>query len=126
MSKALPASCAAGVVLTGGIPVPSAEILSSGVGPSSGVLILDEDEAFYIPDTTPDLDTTLAQIITALTQVSQALAQTVLALNVLDNKPLGALPPVPAVTANSTAITAAAAAVTAATAQLTVLKAILK
>lgn len=140
MSKVLEATCLAGVVKVGALPVPSATILSEGVGASEGVLLMQDDEQFYVPDTTPDLKTTLdkltdslTQINTSLTQAVTALTQSVLALTLLDAKPLGTLPPVPAVAGNTAAITAAAAAITAAQVQLvadttalTVLKGMLK
>ncbi len=73
MSKMLEASCVAGVVTAGGFPVPAADILSEGVGSSTGVLILDEDEAKYIAKTSPDLKTTLTKLISILTDLTTAL-----------------------------------------------------
>lgn len=111
--KLLEATCVAGVVKVGVLPVLGATILSEGVGPSSGILVLqDDDGKFYIAKTTPDLATTLDQLTTALTQIASA-------LTVLDAKPLGTLPAVPGVAANVAAITVANAA-------LTTLRAILK
>jgi hypothetical protein len=111
--KMLEATCIAGVVKVGALPVLGATILSQGIGASSGVLLLqDDDGKIYIAKTTPDLTTTLDQLTTALTQIASA-------LTVLDAKPLGTLPAVPGAAANIAAITAANAA-------LTALKAILK
>lgn len=72
--KALSATCENKVVTADGVSVPAAEILSEGVGASSGVLIIDEDRAKYIADTTPDLKVALEKIIAALGQVSSALS----------------------------------------------------
>jgi hypothetical protein len=126
MSKVIEASCVGGVVTADSLPVAGTTILSEGVGSSEGLLVLDEDKKTYIAKISPDLKSTLDQLTTALGQLTTALSQAVLALNVLDNKPLGALPPVPAVTANTAAITLAAAQITAAQTALTTLKAALK
>ncbi len=82
MSKALAATCTAGVVLVDGLPLPGATILSEGVGPSGGVAILDETSAFYVAKTSPDLKTTLDKLISILTELT-----TVLPL--IDAKPTG-------------------------------------
>jgi len=73
MSKMLEATCIAGVVSSGGIPVPDVFILSEGVGASTGILFLDQDQATYIPKTSPDLKSTLEGLISALTSISSAL-----------------------------------------------------
>lgn len=73
MSKSLEATCVLGVVTAEGVPVPSATVLSEGVGPSTGVLVLDDEKAFYLAKTSPDLKSTLEQVIAALTQVATSL-----------------------------------------------------
>lgn len=113
MSKVLEATCAAGIVTSGGFPVVSATVLSQGIGPSTGFLILCEDAAYYVAKTSPDLDATLQQIITALTDVATALT----AIGAGMTGPTTAPPPTLGV--NVASITAAAAA-------LTTLKAILR
>ncbi len=80
MSKVLAATCAVGIVTAGGLPVPAAEILSEGVGPSSGVLILDEDLAQYIAKTTPDLKSAIGDLSTLLGTVSGSLTTIATAL----------------------------------------------
>lgn len=80
MSKTITASCVGGIVTADGVPVPAAEVLSEGVGASEGLLVVDEEKAFYVAKTTPDLETTLTHLITALTQVKAALDQTVTGL----------------------------------------------
>lgn len=63
MTKAIAATCVAGVVTASGVPVPSATKLSEGVGQSSGVLLLDGETANYIANTTPDLKTTIEKLV---------------------------------------------------------------
>lgn len=99
MTKMLEATCVAGVVTADGVPVVSAEILSEGVGASSGVLFLDEDQAKYIPKTSPDLKTTLEKIASALSSIASA-------LTTIDGKPTGTLPPAPAAAASIAQISA--------------------
>lgn len=69
----LDATCEAGVVTADGVPVPGAQILSEGVGASSGVLLIDEDRARYVAKTSPDLKTTLEKLIVALDKTVAAL-----------------------------------------------------
>lgn len=83
MPRALEATCIAGVVKVGSLPVAGVEILSEGVGSSEGVLILDGEKRYYIADTTPDLKTTLEKLASVLTQIATALAA-------IDVKPFGA------------------------------------
>jgi hypothetical protein len=73
MSKVLEAICVGGVVTSEGVPVPAADILSEGVGASSGVLILDRDLAKYIAKTSPDLKSTLEILSSALTTIATSL-----------------------------------------------------
>lgn len=131
MSKALPASCVGGIVTAGGVPVPAADILSEGVGPSEGVLILDEDEAKYIAKTSPDLKATLEQLISALDKTVEALGKASSALTGLDTAGFliaatAGVPSPPLQAANIAGITTASAEITAAKVQLTALKGMLK
>lgn len=73
MTKMIDATCTSGVVTADGVPVPSAEILSGGVGQSSGVLLLDEDRAAYLANIEPDLSVTLDKLSTALGSIASAL-----------------------------------------------------
>jgi hypothetical protein len=86
-------------VKVGALPVPGAEILSEGVGESSGVVILDEDRKLYIAKTSGDLKTTLEKISDALSQIAAA-------LTAIDAKPPGPLPPSPVAAAQIAQITA--------------------
>lgn len=127
MSKMLEASCVAGVVTAEGIPVPAAEILSQGVGASSGRLFIDENDAVYIPDATPDLKTTLDKVLSALDQVVTALNATAVALTAIDAAAAAKLVvTAPVATAAITQVTTAATAITAVEIELQTLKASLK
>jgi hypothetical protein len=99
MSKILAATCVSGVVKVGSLPV-DAEILSEGVASSSGVVVLEDDQATYIAKTSPDLKTTLEKI-------ASALGQLVTALTAIDAKPVGGSgsAPAPGAAANIAALT---------------------
>lgn len=84
MAKALAANCTAGVVTIDGIPLPSAEILSEGVGASQGVAVIDEETSFYVANTTPDLKTLLERLISVLEQITAGLDKAASALTTLD------------------------------------------
>lgn len=73
MPKILEASCTTGIVTIGALPVPGVTILGEGVGPSTGVVLLQDDEATYIPKTTPDLASTLDSLTSVLTTIASAL-----------------------------------------------------
>lgn len=104
--KLLSATCIAGVVTADGLPVVGATVLSEGLGPSSGILVLqDDDGKYYIAKTSPDLNTTLTQLITALSHIASA-------LSAIDVKPVGGTgsAPAPAAAADIAAISTASAA----------------
>jgi hypothetical protein len=73
MSRILEASCIGGVVKVGAIPVTGVTILSQGVGPSEGVLLMQGEELYYVAKTSPDLEETLTGVIDALTEIASAL-----------------------------------------------------
>lgn len=107
MSKILEATCLAGVVKVGALPVTSAVILSEGVAQSSGALLMEGDEQFYIPKITPDLKTTLENLSSTLADVGSALTQTAAALTAIGANMLGpATAPPPTLAASVAAITA--------------------
>ncbi len=127
MSKALEATCVAGVVTSEAVPVPGAVIMGEGVGSSSGVLILDEEKKLYFPKTSPDLDATLAQIITALGKTTDAInkvAAIATSIGAGMTGPTTAPPPTLAV--DVAALTALGVEVTAAKVQLETLKTMLR
>lgn len=73
MSKILAANCQTKIVTVKNIPVPVAEIFSEGVGESEGILILDEDKAFFLNSSASDIKTLLEKIGTILTDLTGAL-----------------------------------------------------
>jgi hypothetical protein len=68
MSKAIQASCQAGIVLADSLPV-TATILSEGVAPSSGVLLMQGQSHFYVAKTSGDLKDVIQSICDILTNV---------------------------------------------------------
>lgn len=110
----LEASCIAGVVKVGILPVLATTIIGQGIGPSTGVLlIMGDDTRVYVAKTSPDLDTALQSLITALTDV----AATLTAIGAGMTGPTTAPPPTLAVSV---------ASITTQIAALTTLKGILK
>ncbi len=73
MTKAVAATCLNGVVKIGTLEVPEAVILSAGVGSSSGICFFDKDKIYYVTSVSSDLETTLAKVIDALTQLASTL-----------------------------------------------------
>lgn len=69
MTRVVQASCSGGEVTAEGVKVETAVILSEGEGESQGALVMDREKQFYIPNTTPDLNTTLEKLIAALNHV---------------------------------------------------------
>lgn len=127
MSKKLEATCVNGIVTAGGVPVPETEILSEGVGASSGVLLIDESLKTYIPKTSPDLEATLTQVIAALSAAASAITASAtlfgtMASPVWDVQPAGAA----AAASAATAASSASAAITAARTALETLKGALR
>ncbi len=112
MAKALAATCVAGIVSVGGQPLTACTILSEGVADSEGVVFLDEDKAYYVAKTSPDLGTTLSTLSDALTQITTALTHAATALTAHD----GIVGPVAA--ADIAAVLTAVTAITADQVQL--------
>lgn len=69
MSKILPGSCTGNVVTSESLPIPTAEILSEGVGPSTGIVIMQGDKQFYIAKTSPDLKVTIEKLNSLITKL---------------------------------------------------------
>lgn len=116
MSKILDATCAAGIVLAGApvpLPVLPVTILGQGVGPSTGIVVIEEGTPTYIPNTSGDLAATLDTVISALGNITTSLA----AIAASMTGPTTAPPPTLAVDL---------ARITANAATLTTLRAILK
>lgn len=73
MSRALTASCLAGVVQVAGITVPGCIILTAGVGQSTGICFIDGANAYFVATNTIDLKSTLDNIISSLSQLHTAI-----------------------------------------------------
>lgn len=89
MIKVLDATCENGQVKVGTLSITGVTILSEGVGSSVGLLIIDGSESYYVAKTSPDLDTTLAKISSALDNIATA-------LSTIDAKPVGGTGSAPA------------------------------
>lgn len=142
MLKVIKATCIGDVVTAESLPVSIAEIFSEGQGQSSGLLFIDGDKAYYVAKTSPDLKTTLEQVIAAIGQISTSLSKVVDALPQLQAaiavpaaaaEGLGATGTSAAtaaamatVAADTAAITAAVVQIEAAKTALTTLKGVLK
>ncbi len=113
MSRMLEAACIGGVVTVGALPVVGVTILSEGIGPSTGVLIMQGDELYYVAKTSPDLESTLTSVISALTEI----ATTLTAIGAGMTGPTTAPPPTLAVSV---------ASITSKVVELTALKELLK
>jgi hypothetical protein len=113
MTKALPATCLAGVVTCEGVPVTTAEILSEGEGQSEGVLLTEGPDQFYLTSSASDLKLTIEKTIAALNHVVTGLTA---AGGALDGLSGGA----------GTPVTAAASMITPIVTELTLLKETLK
>ncbi len=72
MSKILEANCGTKIVTSNGVPV-DATIFSEGNGASEGVLLLDEDKAFFLNSSASDIKTILEKIGDFLSSLSDAL-----------------------------------------------------
>ncbi len=127
MSKVLSATCLAGVVKVGLLPVPEAIILSEGLGASTGVAVIDEDEVTYIAKTTPDLNSTLDQLIDSLDKIASTLNTIATSLTSIGAGMTGpTTAPPPTLAANVASIVTNAIAITAAQTQLEALQEVLK
>jgi len=114
------ATCTAGIVSTTLGIVPSCKILGEG-GSSSGYLIIDEEEFFYLPKTTPDVKSFLTQIETLCDKIGD-LCDSISAITVICSAPAS-----PSGTPiNSAVFTTAKAEISAIKTNLTTLKGSLK
>lgn len=127
MSKILPATCVGGIVTSELFPVPSAQILSKGIGPSSGVLALDEDKAFYVTSSAADLETALTNVINGLNDAASALSTVATALTAIGAGMTGpTTAPPPTLPTSVASITTSVLSIQAASVQLATLKGLLK
>lgn len=69
MSKILDATCSAlGVVTSEGVAIPSAEILSAGTKASTGLVIIDGENAWYFPSSATDISDVITNVVACLNQ----------------------------------------------------------
>lgn len=73
MSKILEATCQSGVVKVDNLAISDVIILSEGLGASTGILIMQDGQAYYVPYAAIDLKNTLIKIDTTLTNVIDAI-----------------------------------------------------
>lgn len=127
MSKVLEASAEAGVVTVEGLPITIADILSKGVGSSTGVLIIEGDKAYYLTSNADDLSDTLADTKSAIDKVVQAVNQIATSLTTLNAQfTANSLSPSAAIAAQVVAITGYATELTAIGVEMETLKEALK
>lgn len=127
MSKILAASAEAGVVTVEGFPIEIAQIISKGVGASTGVLLIQGEKAFYLPSNATDLETTLADTKSAIDKAVQAINQIATSLTTINAQfTANSLTPSPAVAAQVVAITGYSTELTAIGVEMETLKEALK
>lgn len=82
MTRFIDAICTANIVTVSGVPILDAVILSEGIGPSTGILIVSEDKPYYIAKTSGDLSSTIDLITNTLTQLSATISAIIAALTI--------------------------------------------
>lgn len=70
MAKVLEASCENGIVTLEGQQIEVDLLLSEGVAPSTGVLIIDGAKTYYVARTSPDLKSSLETITEAINSIA--------------------------------------------------------
>jgi len=113
MSVILDATCTGKIVNTVGMPVPTAEILSEGNGPSEGVLLMQGGKQYYVTSNATDLK----EVITKLNDLIPKLVTAFTSIASGMTGPTTAPPP---------SLATDLAALTAVNVQLTLLKSMLK
>ena len=74
MVKILNGTCGNNIVYTSdGLQVPNCLVLSEGMGTSTGIIIISDVGAVYIAKTSPDLESLLAPLENALTNIQLSL-----------------------------------------------------
>lgn len=74
MSKVLEATCnASGEVQVGDVIVSEAIVLSLGKQASSGLILIDRGQAWYLPSSATDIETTLAKVSLAIDKIGSIL-----------------------------------------------------
>ncbi len=73
MSRFLHATCNDDKVMCEGVEIKSAIILSEGNGNSSGLLMIQDDKAYYFPSNALDLKMLIEKIVAVLTTIKTGL-----------------------------------------------------
>lgn len=70
MSRAIQASCAAGVVKVNALPIAGATILSQGVKASTGLLHLESDKATYVTSNASDIHDLISSVCAIIDKIT--------------------------------------------------------
>lgn len=73
MSKALAATCEAGVVSVGGVNIDGVIILSQGTKSSSGVMFMQGGDLYYVASNATELNTLIDKVQDVLAKIETAL-----------------------------------------------------
>lgn len=73
MTRVLAATCENSEVKISGLTVQEAEILSEGIGQSTGCVIISKDKVFYITSNATDLKDSITKVVEAITKISSIL-----------------------------------------------------
>lgn len=71
-TKIFEAACVGGVVTVSGLPV-DATVLSEGVAPSTGIVIIEGDKLFYVAAIAGDIGSVIDLVADAITEIISAL-----------------------------------------------------
>jgi hypothetical protein len=127
-TKLLDATCDAnGKVTAAGALVPEAQVLSEGKQASSGVLLIEQDKARYLPSSATDIKTTIDNLVTTIGDVNDALTKIASILTAIGAGMTGATTaPPPTLAADVLVITSKVTALNTIKSDLTTLKGALK
>jgi hypothetical protein len=73
LAKVLEATCEDGIVTLEGQEIEVDLLLSEGVAPSQGVLIIDGNKTYYVARTSPDLKSSLETLTEAINSIADVL-----------------------------------------------------
>lgn len=115
------------IVMEGTFPIPTAQVLSEGKQASSGVLLMQGEECFYITSNATDIKTTIAKISSIIEDLNSALTQIATTLTSIGAGMTGpTTAPPPTLAADVLAITGKVTELTATKVELDLLKEALK
>lgn len=127
MSEIIPATCEASIVTADSKPVPTAEILSHGIGESEGILVMRGDKQYYLTSNADDIKTVIEKLISTIQNLNDALNKIGTTLTSIGAGMTGATTaPPPTLAADVAVITSKVTALGAVSTQLDTLKESLK